>query len=162
MHDFSEVVMGWGRLSFLPIFDRSRGRHVARCFFFIKPKPSKDIWNLKGHFLVKLTIFPVKSAHCTEVSPNFIEKPTNCSNEASNPSDHPTHFLDEPIQYSEVSTRRILQLPHFTEIPTNSLDLPNNFLDLPTNFMDEKAKKHHNAGCFPAISPAQKDPSGLF
>jgi hypothetical protein len=96
MRDFSEVVMGWGRLSFLPKFDRSRGRHVARCFFFIKPKPSKDIRNLKGHFLVKLTIFPVKSAHCTEVSPNFIEKPTNCSNEASNPSDQPTHFLDEP------------------------------------------------------------------
>ena len=97
-----------------------------------------------------------------EVSPNFIAEPTNCSKEASNPSDQPTHFLDEPIQYSEVLTRRILQLPHFTEIPTNSLDLPTNFLDLPTNFMDEKAKKHRNACCFLAISPAYKAPCGLF
>ena len=98
-----------------------------------------------------------------------MEELTNCSNEAPNPSDQPTHFLDEPIQYSEFLNRRILQLPHFTEIPTNFLDVPTNFLDLPTNsldlptnFMDEKAKKHGNACCIPAISPAHKDPNGLF
>jgi hypothetical protein len=91
-----------------------------------------------------------------------MEEPTNYSNEAPNPSDPPTHFLDEPIQYSEVSTRRILQVPHFTDLPTNFLDVPTNSLDLPTNFMDEKAKKHRNACCFPAISPTHKVPGGLF
>jgi hypothetical protein len=96
------------------------------------------------------------------VPPNFIEKLTNCSNEASNPSDQPTHFPNEPKQCSEVLNRRILQLPRFTEIPTNFLDVPTNSLDLPTNFMDEKAKKHRNACCIPAISPAHKVPGGLF
>jgi len=39
MHDFSEVVIWWGRLSFLPIFDRLFSRRVAQRFIFIKPKP---------------------------------------------------------------------------------------------------------------------------
>jgi len=123
---------------------------------------SINMFRVCCNFLENPAISTVKSAHSMKLPPNIIAEPPNSSKKPPNPSDQPTHFPNKPTQRSEVPTRSISQPPRFTVIPTNSLDLPTNYLCIPTNFMDEKAKKHHNVGCFLATSPANKAPGGLF